>query len=72
MPWTANLDYRAVRMGRYKYTRWIHEVDAAELYDLATDPLEEKNLVSQPEMAPVVEKAKAELARLVLAAMGLD
>lgn len=71
MPWTANLDYRTVRMGRYKYTRWIHEADAAELYDLESDPLEERNLVAQPGMAPVVAQAKAELARLVLEAMGL-
>lgn len=72
MPWTANLDYRTVRMGRYKYIRWIHETDAAELYDLESDPLEERNLVAQPETAPVVAKAKAELARLVLEALGLD
>jgi N-acetylglucosamine-6-sulfatase len=72
MPWTANLDYRTVRMGRYKYIRWIHEMDAAELYDLESDPLEERNLVAQLETAPIVAKAKAELARLVLEALGLD
>ncbi|HXV40695.1 MAG TPA: sulfatase-like hydrolase/transferase [Steroidobacteraceae bacterium] len=71
MPWTANLDYRVVRMGRYKYIRWTHETDAAELYDLESDPLEEHNLVAQPEMATVVAKAKSELARLVLESMGL-
>jgi N-acetylglucosamine-6-sulfatase len=71
MPWTANLDYRMVRMGDYKYIRWIHEPDAAELYDLSRDPLEERNLVARPEMAAVVAKARQELARLVLGAMGL-
>jgi N-acetylglucosamine-6-sulfatase len=71
MPWTANLAYRAVRMGRHKYIRWIHERDAAELYDLADDPLEERNVVALPEMRPVVEKAQAELARLTLEALGL-
>jgi N-acetylglucosamine-6-sulfatase len=71
MPWTANLDYRVVRMGRYKYIRWTHEADAAELYNLDTDPLEEHNLVAQPDMAAVVAKAKAELARLVLESLGL-
>lgn len=71
MPWTANLDYRMVRMGRYKYIRWTHEQDAAELYDLDADPLEERNLVARPDMAPVVAKARAELARLVLQSMGL-
>jgi hypothetical protein len=58
-------------MGRHKYIRWIHERDAAELYDLADDPLEERNVVALPEMRPVVEKAQAELARLTLEALGL-
>ena len=71
MPWTANLDYRMARMGRYKYIRWIHEVEAAELYDLDADPLEERNIVALPKMAGVVTSAKKELANLVLAAMGL-
>jgi N-acetylglucosamine-6-sulfatase len=72
MPWTANLDYRMARMGRYKYIRWIHEVEAAELYDLDADPLEERNIVALPKMAGVVTSAKKELARLVLEAMGLS
>jgi N-acetylglucosamine-6-sulfatase len=71
MPWTANLDYRMLRMGRHKYIRWIHDADAAELYDLETDPLEERNLVALPEMAGVVVGARQELSRLTLAAMGL-
>jgi N-acetylglucosamine-6-sulfatase len=71
MPWIAGLGYRAVRMDRYKYIRWTHEPDAAELYDLADDPLEERNVVALPEMAPVVARAKAELARLTLEALGL-
>jgi arylsulfatase A-like enzyme len=72
MPWTANLDYRMVRMGRYKYIRWIHEKDAAELYDLERDPLEQFNLIAKPDLAPIVAQAKQELARLVLEAMGLS
>jgi N-acetylglucosamine-6-sulfatase len=71
MPWIAGLGYRAVRMGRYKYIRWTHEPDAAELYDLESDPLEERNVVALPELAPVVAKARAELARLTLEALGL-
>jgi hypothetical protein len=72
MPWTANLDYRVVRMGRYKYIRWTHEPQAAELYDLEADPYEERNLVSVPEMAGIVARAKGELARLVLESLGLS
>lgn len=71
MPWTANLDYRVVRMGRYKYIRWTHEPEAAELYDLEADPYEERNVVGVPEMAAVVARAKEELAGLVLQSMGL-
>jgi arylsulfatase A-like enzyme len=71
MPWTANLDYRALRMGRYKYIRWTHEREAAELYDLEVDPFEERNRVAAPELAGVVVKARSELAALALESMGL-
>lgn len=71
MPWTANLDYRVVRMGRYKYIRWTHEPQAAELYDLEADPYEERNLAGDTAMAKVVASAKEELARLVLESLGL-
>jgi arylsulfatase A-like enzyme len=71
MPWTGTLGYRMVRMGHYKYIRWTHEPYAAELYDLEVDRLEMRNLVARPEMAGVVEKAKQELARLVVEAAGL-
>mgnify|MGYP003395042029 CR=1 FL=1 len=71
MPWTANLDYRVVRMGRYKYIRWTHEPEAAELYDVEADPYAERNLAGVPAMAEIVARAKEELAGLVLESMGL-
>jgi N-acetylglucosamine-6-sulfatase len=71
-PWTANLDYRIVRKGKYKYIRWIRFEDEAELYDLEADPYELKNLVKEPEMAPVVGGLKQDMQQLVLESLGLN
>jgi N-acetylglucosamine-6-sulfatase len=70
-PWTAKLDYRIVRKGRYKYFRWIRFEDEAELYDLEADPYELDNLVGRADMAPVVEELRKEMRRLVLESLGL-
>jgi N-acetylglucosamine-6-sulfatase len=70
-PWTANLDYRVVRMGRYKYIRWIRFESEAELYDLKTDPYELNNLVSDSNMATVVEGLEERMRQLVLESLGL-
>jgi arylsulfatase A-like enzyme len=70
-PWIANIDYRAIRMGRYKYIRWIREDDAHELYDLESDPGELRNLAGEPEHSRVVADARAKLAALVLESLGL-
>ena len=70
-PWIANIDYRAVRFGRYKYIRWIREDEAHELYDLEKDPLELRNLASDPAHAATVAKARKTLADLVLGSLGL-
>ncbi|MCP4897429.1 MAG: sulfatase [bacterium] len=71
-PWTANLDYRIVRKGKFKYIRWIRFEDQAELYDLEADPYELENLVKNPTKAAVVEDMKAEMRKLVLASLGLS
>ena len=70
-PWIANIDYRAVRFGRFKYIRWIRENDAHELYDLAADPFEMRNLAADPAHATVVAQAQKTLSALVLASLGL-
>jgi arylsulfatase A-like enzyme len=70
-PWIANIDYRAVRFGRYKYIRWIREDEAHELYDLEKDPFELRNLAADPAHAPTVARARETLAGLVLGALGL-
>jgi arylsulfatase A-like enzyme len=70
-PWIANIDYRAVRFGRYKYIRWVRHDDAHELYDLEADPLERRNLADDPTSAPLVAQAREKLASLVLGSLGL-
>jgi arylsulfatase A-like enzyme len=70
-PWIANIDYRAVRFGRYKYIRWIREDEAHELYDLEKDPLELRNLANDPAHAKTVDRGRETLAALVLGSLGL-
>ena len=70
-PWIANIDYRAVRLGRYKYIRWIREDEAHELYDLEADPFELRNLAADPAHAKTVARARETLASLVLGSLGL-
>jgi N-acetylglucosamine-6-sulfatase len=70
-PWIANIDYRAVRFGDYKYIRWLREDDAHELYDLHTDPFELHNLIREPKHAAVIARARDLMASLVLASLGL-
>lgn len=70
-PWIANIDYRAVRLGGYKYIRWIREDEAHELYDLKADPFELLNLTADPAHAATVARARETLASLVVAALGL-
>ena len=72
MPWTANLDYRIVLKGKYKYIRWLRFEDQAELYDLEADPYEQANLIGDPGLARVEQDMRSELDSLALASLGLD
>ena len=71
-PWLMDLDYRAVRTERYKLIHWIHYPGEEELYDLAADPFELRNLMAEPGMERVVGDMRALMRREVLAALGLE
>ena len=54
-----------VRTARWKYFRWMGvEPAVEELYDLANDPREERNLVRVPEHADVLAKLRGRWERL--------
>jgi arylsulfatase A-like enzyme len=69
-PYTPNI--RAVRTAQWKYIHSPHgdggpDRYTAELYDLAADPLETRNLIASPEHASQLKKLQAELERLMQA-----
>ncbi len=70
-PHLLDMDYRAVRTGRYKYIPWIQYPEEDELYDLQADSLELRNLARDKAMDGVRSQMKQELGRLVLQALGL-
>ena len=53
-----------VRTDRYKLMHFYNDIDQWELYDLANDPMEMKNLYGQKEYEPVVKELKQELLKL--------
>jgi N-acetylglucosamine-6-sulfatase len=74
MPWLVGMTYKTVRTDRWKYIRWVNrgrngELD--ELYDLRNDPFELDNLNRSKAAAPVRERLRRELRRLVAEAVGL-
>jgi N-acetylglucosamine-6-sulfatase len=74
MPWIVGMTYKAVRTDRHKYIHWVNRGTAGELdelYDLDRDPYELKNLNSSRAYAPVRDKLRRELRKLVAEAMGL-
>jgi len=74
MPWLVGMTYKAVRTESYKYIHWVNRGKAGELdelYDLERDPFEIDNLNRNRKTAPVREKLRRELRRLVAEAVGL-
>jgi N-acetylglucosamine-6-sulfatase len=70
-PHLLDLDYRAVRTSRYKYIHWVKFPDQDELYDLQRDSRERRNVTNDAAMAGVRSRMRAELAKLVVHAIGL-
>jgi len=67
-PYTPNV--RGVRTDRWKYVHYPHSDGSpdrhkAELYDLVSDPGENRNLIDDPKCAGKVVELKAELHRLM-------
>ena len=71
MPWTANLDYRAIIKGDYKYIKWIKYENRLELYNLAKDPFEQNNLAGIPAFASVQALLQKDLEQQVLQSLGM-
>ncbi len=63
-PRIAQMGYKAVRNGRWKYIHYLELEGMDELYDLKTDPFEMKNLISQPGAKKALDKMRLELERL--------
>jgi len=71
MPWLVAMSYKAVRTERYKYIHWTHRDGTDELYDLASDPYELRNLAHDPARSALRDELRAELRRLVAESFGL-
>jgi len=75
MPWLVGMSYKAVRTRRHKLIHWVNKggqpgiVD--ELYDLDEDPYEMRNLIRSRAHAPLVQRLRRELGRLVASSVGL-
>ena len=63
-PRILNMGYSAVRTGRFKYIEYRDLKGMNELYDLQTDPYEERNIITTAEAAPLLARMQAELKKL--------
>ncbi len=71
MPWLINTDYKALRMGKYKYIHWFRHQNKNELYDLENDPFEMNNLINEAGLVDKIKEMEEELAIQVAASFGL-
>jgi arylsulfatase A-like enzyme len=63
-PRVLTMGYSAVRTDRYKYIEYRELTDMNELYDLQSDPYEERNIIRSPGAAPILDGLRKELAGL--------
>ena len=59
------MGYKAVRTNRMKYIRYEDLDGMDELYDLASDPYEMRNVIDDPRYAEELAEMQAELERLL-------
>jgi N-acetylglucosamine-6-sulfatase len=64
-PRVRQMGYQAVRTERSKYIHYTELTGMDELYDLAADPFELNNCVSDPAAQADLKRLQAELKRLV-------
>jgi N-acetylglucosamine-6-sulfatase len=64
-PRIRNMGYAAVRDTRFKYIQYRELEGMDELYDLESDPYEERNLFDAPAARPTRDRMQAELRRLL-------
>lgn len=70
-PWIVGMSYKAVRTERAKLIHWVHKEGVDELYDLAADPYEMRNVWRKPAYGKVRTRLYKELRKLVAEAAGL-
>jgi len=61
----VKMGYKAVRTDRYKYIQYQDLEGMNELYDLAYDPYELRNIIGNADAAPLLDDMKKELNRLL-------
>jgi hypothetical protein len=65
------MTYKAVRTNTHKLIHWVHKAGVDELYDLARDPYEMKNVIGSRTYAGPRKRLTGELRKLVAEASGL-
>src|SRR5688572_28741814 len=70
-PWIVGMSYKAVRTETAKLIHWVHKEGVDELYDLAADPYEIRNVIKKPAYGKVRTRLYQELRKLVAEAAGL-
>jgi hypothetical protein len=71
MPWVLDADYRAIRTHRHKFIPWVQHPEFDELYDLATDPREERNIINESRSKTLVSRLRIDLGKLVRESISL-
>jgi N-acetylglucosamine-6-sulfatase len=70
-PWVLDADYKTIRTDTHKLVHWIQHPELDELYDLKSDPREERNLYNDPAHRQLVVKLRSDLGKLVQQSISL-